>query len=306
MKFPWQPKTDASGLPSPRVFLSASVPALNRDQRFLRGPAEPRLMVRVIETRVRDAVASLVVQLLRAGGQLIFGGQPAVTPMVATAAENFSCNEGEHLPILLFQSEYFRNAAPPIGREEMEARGVAKVVWVPINPEEAIEKLAIDTPYLRDPPRFNDLCIQVEHDSKSAPEMVRALAVLRVVMLLKSHPQAILSMGGMEGIGAESAFFQKLYEPEIRDGNASFVQHDERRSAAFALKSTYGAGSQLDNARTTFIDEVFFARRGSSSSTREAVLRPQQSAETAETQLMQRIRYDGIMQEFLQELSGPK
>lgn len=306
MKFPWEPKTDAAGLPSPRLFLSASVPALNRDQRFLRGPAQPRLMVRVIETRVRDAVASLVVQLLRAGGQLIFGGQPAVTPMVAAATENFSRAEGGHFPILLYQSEYFRGDQPPLGREEMEARGMAKVVWVPVDPEEAIEKLAIDTPYLRDPARFNNLCIQVQHDSKSVPEKVRALAVLRVVMLLQPQPQTILSMGGMEGIGAESAFFQQLHEPEIRDGNASFIRHDESRPAAFALRSTYGAGSQLDHVRTKFIDEVFFARREGSSSTREALLRPQQEdAETLENQLMQRMRYDGIMQEFIRELSGP-
>jgi SLOG cluster3 family len=305
MKFPWEPNRDAAGLPSPRLFLSASVPAINRDQRFLRGPAEPRLMVRVIETRVRDAVASLVVQLLRAGGQLIFGGQPAITPMVAAAAQNFSRDKGEQFPILLYQSEYFRSATPPIGREEMEARGMAKVVWVPANPEEAAQKISMNTPYLEDPAEFNDLCLQVQHDSKSAPELTRALAVLRVVMLLQPRPQAILSMGGMEGIGAESAFFQRLYEPEIRVGNASFVRDDRSRPAACALKSTYGAGSQLDHARTTFIDEVFFARRENESSTREAMLRPEQKAETVETQMMQRIRYDGMMREFIQGLSRP-
>jgi hypothetical protein len=305
MKFPWQPKLDAAGLPSPRLFLSASVPTLNRDQRFLRGPAEPRLMVRVIETRVRDAVASLVVQLLRAGGQLIFGGQPAVTPMVAAATQNFSRHKGEHFPILLYQSEYFRGATPPIGREEMEVQGMAKVVWVPASPEEATKKLAIHTPYLQDPERFNDLCVQVQHDSNSAPEMVRALAVLRVVMLLQPRPQTTLSMGGMEGIGAESALFQQLREAEIRDGNEPFVGHNRDRPHAFALKSTYGAGSQLDHARTTFIDEVFFARRESSSSSKETLLQPQENAETVETQLMQRMRYDGIMQEFIQKLSRP-
>src|ERR1700693_3451091 len=100
MKIPWEPKIGPDGLPYPRIFLSASVPSLKRDQRFLSGPAEPRLMVRVIETRVRAAVASFVVQLLRGGGQLLFGGHPTIVPMVATAAENFSSGKGKLFPVI--------------------------------------------------------------------------------------------------------------------------------------------------------------------------------------------------------------
>ena len=66
-------------------------------------------------------------------------------------------------------------------------------------------------------------------------------------------------MNGMEGVGAESAFFQKLHGPENWDGGPFLLQqYPEGRPVVFALKSTYGAGRQIDDMRTTFIDEVYF------------------------------------------------
>jgi hypothetical protein len=298
VKIPWERKIDFDGLASPRVFLSASVPSLTRDHRFLSGPAEPRLMVRVIETRVRDAVASFVVQLLRAGGQLIFGGHPVIVPMVAAAAESFLPGEGKHFPIVLYQSERYRGETAPTGREEMEARGIATVKWVPVRPEDAAKEFGINTPYLLNPQRFEALCRETQHDEKAAPDVAPALVVLRVVMFLHLRPQTILTMGGMEGISAEASLFRELRAQEFATSRlAARIVNGAGPPTVFALKSTYGATAQLDRARTQFIDESFFAR---SSGVRETLLQPEASMEIVGKQLMERIRYDGIMQDFVQ------
>ena len=63
----WTPKPPLNGAP---VFLSASVPHPERDKRFLAGPLDDWLMLRVIDQRIYDAVQSLVAQVLMAGGRV--------------------------------------------------------------------------------------------------------------------------------------------------------------------------------------------------------------------------------------------
>jgi hypothetical protein len=300
MRIPWKPTLDSERRPFPRIFLSASVPALERDQRFLTGPAAPRLMVRVIETRVRDAVASFVVHLLKNGGQLIFGGHPTIVPMVAAAARNFSPNQGEHRPILLYQSEQFRTSSQSPAREEIEKLGLAQIYWVPTRPNEATKQFDIDTPYLRDDQKFHALCEEEQRDQNAPAELVAALVVLRVVMFLHLKPQAILSMGGMEGIGSEASLFHKLLGQEFhREPRDSIAVHG--RSRAFALKSTYGATAQLQREGFHFIDESFFSQERQSSRTGslQEILRPQTDMRLIDKQLTDPIRYDGIMQDFV-------
>ena len=302
MRIPWEPTLDSERRPFPRIFLSASVPALERDQRFLTGPAEPRLMVRVIETRVRDAVASFVVHLLKNGGQLIFGGHPTIVPMVAAAARNFSPGQGEHRPILLYQSEQFRTSSQSPAREEMERLGLAQIYWVPARPNEATKQFDIDTPYLRDDQKFHALCEEEQRDQNTPAELVAALVVLRVVMFLHLKPQAILSMGGMEGIGSEASLFHKLLGWDFDHDKRHDAIQVRRASRAFALKSTYGATAQLQREGFHFIDENFFFR--DDHSVRQELLRPQTDMALIDKQLTDPIRYDGIMQDFVRTVAN--
>lgn len=288
MNIPWEPELGPDGRASPRVFLSASIPSLKRDERFLKGDVEPRLMARVIETRVRDALASFVIQLLRARGQLIFGGHPSIVPMVAAAAENFSNPRSDDFPVVIYQSRLFFNSTPPVGRQEMESIGIAKTVWVPVNRMEASDEFNLDSPYLRIAEMYEELCKQEQHDKNSKPEVAAALVVLRVVMFLHLQPQTILSMGGMEGIAAEATLFRRLRAKE-----PGYI-------GAFALKSSYGATANLDARQTRFIDE----RLESSNTARETLLTPKENVETASKQLMKRIRYDRIMEEFVRSVGG--
>ena len=65
MTTPWTPRPPLQGA---ALFLSASVPHPKRDARFLQGPLEDWLMLRVIDQRVFDAVQCLVAQLLERRG----------------------------------------------------------------------------------------------------------------------------------------------------------------------------------------------------------------------------------------------
>jgi hypothetical protein len=239
-------------------------------------------MLRVIETRVQDAVASLVAQVLRVGGQVVFGGHPAITPMVAATASTYSVEErnGE-TPIVLYQSEYFRDAPPPVGRKEMESANLTRTIWVPADPQEASEKFSVAEKWLHSE-RFRELR-QGQADKNADPILVDALVALRLVMLLRSQPNAAVSMGGMEGVEAEALLYRAL------------ADENEARPI-FALRSTFGAAAKLDGHGIRFIDEEFLKL---SLVNDPFALRPEVNRQKIEQHLLHRIRYDGIMRDLI-------
>jgi hypothetical protein len=282
MKLHWRP-TLRNSRPFPRIFLSASIPSPKRNPVYLsgsEGQIEQALMLRVIETRVQDAVASLVTQVLRVGGQLICGGHPAITPMVAATVSCYSVDESNgETPIVLYQSEYFQTATPPVGRKEMEDAKLSRTIWVPGNLEQAGEKFSFAEKW-RDNERFLRLR-QGQADKNAKPELVDALVVMRLAMLLRSDPNASVSMGGMEGVEAEALLYRA-------------VTDDTR--PIFALRSTFGAAARLDEDGITFIDEEFLKRDKGHD---PVELRPAADLQKIERHLLRRIRYDGIMRELV-------
>lgn len=92
------------------VFLSASVPLPGRDERFLRSGD-------VIA--IREAIKGLV-EVVTANGTIVFGGHPAITPMIAVLMRSY----GEHTKkrVVLYQSEYFSKRLPPENDEFVELR----------------------------------------------------------------------------------------------------------------------------------------------------------------------------------------
>ncbi len=244
-------------------------------------------MVKLIQDRIQDAVTSLVVRLLRNGGQLSFGGHPSVIPMVEAAATNFSCQDQSHRPILLYQSERFRNAPEPLGRRELERSDVARVLWVPADPWAALERFQLQDRHRLDERTVMELCQRfVQHDSKAPQDIAPALAVLRMVMFLHQAPQAILSMGGMEGISAEAGMFQ-----DLRPGSPEMP-------TAFALRSTYGAARRMlqeEGQQIQFVDPP---------NVPEEMLEPTTDLNIIEQQLMSPIRYDGVMDDLVKALQA--
>ena len=83
------------------VFLSASVPLPDRDPVFL----ETADVV-----AIREAIKGLVLVLLERNGTLVFGGHPAITPLVRMLFHEADVSPRDH--VTLYQSRYFVNEFP--------------------------------------------------------------------------------------------------------------------------------------------------------------------------------------------------
>lgn len=303
MTITWTPRPPLRGA---AVFLSASVPSLQRDGRFLRGPLEDWLMLRVIDQRLRDAVQALVAELLAAGGRLVHGGHPTITPMIAAQcgswvaldeegseaegreeerreAERREAEEGSRAaepmepPVLLYQSERFRQAQAPQGRETMQRSGIAAVRWsaaqleaMQIHGAPWADRLELDPAWIAG-------WLPEQAPKGAAPELQQALLAMRLQMLLESQPTAAVCIGGMEGIEAEARLYSDLCRHGLLPGSG--VVH--------VLGSTFGAAAQLAGVPLRMLDQ-----------------RPPSSSATAREDLLERLTYDGVMRQLIRDLTA--
>lgn len=275
MTTPWTPRPPLEGA---ALFLSASVPHPRRDARFLQGPLEDWLMLRVIDQRVFDAVQSLVAQLLGAGGRLVHGGHPTITSTIAALAGSWLASpEAGDPPVLLYQSEFFAHFPAPPGREEMRQAGFAAVRWTPSTLAELRWQGVPIGERLGLTPEWIHTWLPQQADPGASPAQGEALLALRLQMLLETQPRAALCIGGMEGIEAEARLYTHLCDQGLLPGDG--VVH--------VLASTYGAAAQLEGDRIRLLDE-----RG----------RP--SPDTARHDLQERLAYDGVMREWVRGVGG--
>lgn len=84
-----------------RIFLSASVPLPGRDKRFFESAD-------VIS--IREAVKALSLVMIETKSLLVFGGHPAITPIISKLFSQAGLAPGNH--VVLYQSEYFRARFP--------------------------------------------------------------------------------------------------------------------------------------------------------------------------------------------------
>lgn len=77
------------------LFLSASIPLPNRDERFIRTADV---------VAIREAIKGLVDAMLPAG-RIVFGGHPAITPMMAMLLRSHGTAAKKR--VVLYQSAYF-------------------------------------------------------------------------------------------------------------------------------------------------------------------------------------------------------
>lgn len=269
MKFSWSPHSPLNGA---AVFLSASVPDPRRDRRFLAGPVDELLMLRLIDQRVFDAVQSLVAQVLAAGGRLVHGGHPTITHAIAAQAGNWRVEPGIEPPILLYQSQHFRSFPPPPGRQEMEEAGFAAVRWTPPTLEGCDSRL--QPAWLKD-------WLPAQAPSTAPPALHEALLAMRLQMLLETQPRLAICLGGMEGIKAEADLWFDLCQHGLL--------HGQQRIAA--VVSTFGATEQLDEARALRVigsDDSSPAEPGDTDSPAELT-----------DDLFEPVSYDGLMRDLV-------
>lgn len=87
--------------PAPRVFLSASVPLPARN---------PAYFNTADVVAIRDAVRALIVVLIENEIQLVFGGHPAITPMIRLQIAQSGLPVGDK--VIMFQSKFFNRVFP--------------------------------------------------------------------------------------------------------------------------------------------------------------------------------------------------
>jgi hypothetical protein len=166
------------------IFLSASVPSEKRAEKYWRVEDAP--------LQIDDAVTALCRALFSRGGQLVFGGHPAISPLVAMVAGEYAGEKEDAGPatreslVRIYQSRAFEGSLP----DEtllMYRLGYAELQWVD---------------------KVGDERFQPE-DPSSVLLVANSLRVMREKMIEESKPQAMVCIGGMEGVEEEFAIFRQ-------------------------------------------------------------------------------------------------
>jgi hypothetical protein len=277
MKFEWSPQRGP--LAGGYVFLSASVPDPARDARYLDGPVEKALMLRVIDRRVDDAVQSLAAHVLNDGGRIVHGGHPRITLSLADQASNWKAIPGAPAPILIYQSRYFEQHPGPPGRDEMREAGTAEIRWIPARLSEVVRRFEIpETMIARWLPA---------QAGASAPAALReALLGMRIAMLIESQPRTAVCIGGMEGIEAEARLYLEL----------SKMGRIPPAESVFVIGSTFGASARLEGKGILVFDRPDFESLGA-----EAAVGP--SEDTARRDIESRKSYDETMGSLVAQIA---
>jgi hypothetical protein len=171
------------------IFLSASVPARQRSEKYQRVPDA--------DIYIDEAVTALARAVLHYEGQLILGGHPAISPLVATVASDYwkppSAKESAVLSqkrpdVIIYQSRAFTGFLP----DEtllLFRMGYAEIRWV-----EAVSGERFN-------PEIPDSVLQC---ANSLDEMYRT-------MIRDTDPLAMVCIGGMEGVEREFELFRIRY-----------------------------------------------------------------------------------------------
>ncbi|MEA3066317.1 MAG: hypothetical protein QOJ27_2778 [Sphingomonadales bacterium] len=250
------------------VFMSASVPARHRSQDFHR--------IADASLEIEQAVVSLTRAVLSEGGTLVFGGHPAISPLVATVAGEYrparfaeSLEERPRAQVQIYQSKIFLGHAP----EEtmlMFSHGLADVHWIDKDPSEDFN----------DPP------------PPQGSRFPLSLRRMREAMIGRTDADCMVAIGGMEGVIEEARLFRTF-----RPGRPRYV-----------LKGTGGASLVIGERAEgpfDFIDERVMRERSRR--------RPERPLEAAGEHRLEDVRrkeleaevvpYPLIMQTIVEELA---
>jgi hypothetical protein len=85
----------------PSIFLSAGIPSPHRHPNYLKTADV---------VAIRDSVRALV-NVVVPGGQIVFGGHPAITPLVLLLLRGMTPKVRQH--VILYQSLFFKTRFPP-------------------------------------------------------------------------------------------------------------------------------------------------------------------------------------------------
>lgn len=188
------------------LLLSASVPAPNRAERYNR--------IENAAFEIEQAIISLARATLSEGGRLVFGGHPAISPLVAMVVGEYreprfveTSEDRRRPPVDIYQSRAYEGYLP----DEtlwMFRLGYASIHWV-----DAVDNERFD-------PQAPSGVLQCK----------RSLQKMRQNMLETSTPDAMVCIGGMEGL-----------EDEV----SLALEMRARRFQIYVLEKTGGAAALL-------------------------------------------------------------
>lgn len=208
------------------VFLSASVPSLERAKQYRR--------VEDAHLQIEEAVISLARAVFTERGTLVFGGHPAISPLVAMVAGEYIAprylegGEDEvRTPIQIYQSRAFEGYLPDETLMMFRA-GYATLHWT-----EAMNGERFDP----EAPRNQPPCPQ-------------SLRHMREQMIRETAPVAMVCIGGMDGVEREVEIFR-----EIR-GGASIYVFGETGGAAALLASKGGDIRVIDRDLLEYLESL--------------------------------------------------
>lgn len=154
------------------------------------------------ESKIRRAVSWLCQLALRRDYRLVFGGHPAISPLVLDVADRFA-PPGDDCRVVIFQSAFFLSIIPAASRDIGRwSRGVMVVTDAVPNADEAEARR-------------------------------RSLTEMRDLMTRPTGLRAALFVGGMSGVLEESLLFRRnqderpLYALASTGGAAAFLLDQE-------------------------------------------------------------------------------
>lgn len=173
------------------VLLSASVPSDKRSKKYNENYTE----IKNAQIQIEEAVISLARNIFGAGGRLVFGGHPSISPLVAMVATEFELNKDIERPdrnepgdkhIAIFQSEAYAKQIPK-ETSELFNLGYSTFNWTK----------AIDGEEFN--PQINNV-----------PQCEKSLKFMREQMM-RGAIDALVCIGGMEGVEQEFEIFREKH-----------------------------------------------------------------------------------------------
>lgn len=196
----------------PALFLSASVP-YERKGELSEAQREENLafVARSRPDRIRDAVAELCRQAFARDLILLFGGHPAISPLVLEAADRFA-PEGTGKRVVIFQSEHFREVIPHASLE-LANRERGLLLW-----------------------------------TEKREDRPASLTLMRQAMVHAPNLRGAIFIGGMEGLYEEARLFDAAHPelPIVALGSTGSAAEILLREGTEGVPARRFAGRDLD------------------------------------------------------------
>jgi hypothetical protein len=174
------------------IILSASVPSGKRSEKY----QQDFVKIKNAQIQIEEAIVGLSRNIFQKKGRIIFGGHPSISPLVAMVAGEFhnrqndsedtSRNENQQKPIVIFQSRAYE-AVIPADTTNLLNQGDSAVVWT-----EAVNGEAFDK-------------------AKAGQEQCTGSLALMRRHMMEKNADALVCMGGMEGVEREFDLFSKMH-----------------------------------------------------------------------------------------------